>query len=193
MPRMMRGRPILGRNSFTDLDAEQFAVVGTVPSSCRSPGSIFATAGSVWWRHDPPLPELPAQPATPPSTPAGDAMIAIDLSGRTAIVTGASQGLGAAIAEMLHRAGAAVAITYWPDAQGANLANAERMVVRLGARAAAFPGDVRDSEAMATMVAAGAAKFGRVAILVNNAGIVRDRSFKKRAAGGKPAGYLYTL
>ena len=106
-------------------------------------------------------------------------MIPIDLSGRTAIVTGASQGLGAAIAELLYRAGAMVAITYWPDAQGENQTNAARLAARLGERAAAISGDVRESAAMATMVTAVAARFGRIDLLINNAGIVRDRSFKK--------------
>ena len=106
-------------------------------------------------------------------------MIPIDLGGRTAIITGASQGLGAAIASLLHRAGATVAITYWPDPQGANQANAEQLVARLGERAAAIPGDVRTSAAMTAMVAEVLARFGRIDLLVNNAGIVRDRSFKK--------------
>jgi 3-oxoacyl-[acyl-carrier protein] reductase len=106
-------------------------------------------------------------------------MIPIDLSGRAAIVTGASQGLGEAIAGLLHRAGAMVAITYWPDAQGVNLANATRLVARLGERALAIAGDVRDPAALTAMTAEVVSRFGRIDLLVNNAGIVRDRSFKK--------------
>jgi 3-oxoacyl-[acyl-carrier protein] reductase len=109
-------------------------------------------------------------------------MIPIDLAGRAAIVTGASQGLGAAIAETLHRAGAGVALAYFPDAQGVNRANAERIAARLGERALAVAGDVRDAAAMEGVAAATAARFGRIDILVNNAGIVRDRSFKKMSA-----------
>jgi 3-oxoacyl-[acyl-carrier protein] reductase len=51
-------------------------------------------------------------------------MISIDLAGRVALVTGGSQGLGAATAATLHRAGASVAINYFPDPGGANEANA---------------------------------------------------------------------
>jgi 3-oxoacyl-[acyl-carrier protein] reductase len=106
-------------------------------------------------------------------------MIPIDLSGRTAVVTGASQGLGAAIADLLYQAGGSVAITYWPDQEGVNQGKAQRLVDQLGERAAAMPGDIRDPASMTAMVAAVVARFGRIDILVNNAGIVRDRSFKK--------------
>ncbi len=106
-------------------------------------------------------------------------MIPLDLKGRAAIVTGASQGLGAAIAELLHRAGAAVAITYWPDPAGVNQANAAALAGRLGADAYAIPGDVRDPTALAAMAAEAGARCGRIDLLVNNAGIVRDRSFRK--------------
>jgi 3-oxoacyl-[acyl-carrier protein] reductase len=68
-------------------------------------------------------------------------VISIDLSGKTALVTGASQGLGEAIARLLHRAGANVVVNY--VALGANRANAERIVLGLGARAVAVEANVR--------------------------------------------------
>ena len=80
-------------------------------------------------------------------------MVPIDLSGSAAIVTGASQGLGEAIARLLHRAGAAVAINYWPDPQGANRAKAEQLAGELGERALAVPGDVRLAADMEALVA----------------------------------------
>jgi 3-oxoacyl-[acyl-carrier protein] reductase len=106
-------------------------------------------------------------------------MVPIDLSGRTAIVTGGGQGLGAAVATALHRAGAAVAITYWPDPAGQNQARADGLAAQLGERALVVAGDVRSPEAMSAAVEATVGNFGRLDILVNNAGIVRDRSFKK--------------
>jgi len=106
-------------------------------------------------------------------------MTGIDLGGRTAIITGGGQGLGAAVAGTLHAAGAAVAVTYWPDPEGQNRSRAEALAQRLGERALAVAGDVRSPEAMAAAVQAAIARFGRLDILVNNAGILRDRSFKK--------------
>jgi 3-oxoacyl-[acyl-carrier protein] reductase len=106
-------------------------------------------------------------------------MVSIDISGRTAIITGGGQGLGAAVAGVLHRAGASVALTYWPDPEGVNRGRAEGLALQLGERALAIAGDVRSAEAMAAAVAATVGRFGRLDILVNNAGILRDRSFKK--------------
>jgi 3-oxoacyl-[acyl-carrier protein] reductase len=106
-------------------------------------------------------------------------MTPIDLSGRSALVTGASQGLGAAIATTLHRAGAAVAILYWPDPDGGNRAKAEALAAQLGARASAIPGDVRDPAGMEQAVARTLAGAGRLDLVVNNAGILRDRTVKK--------------
>ena len=108
-------------------------------------------------------------------------MIGIDLGGRVAIVTGASQGLGAATAETLHRAGARVALNYFPDPAGANKANAKDLAVRLGDRAMVVPADVRDPAACAEMVAAVVRQFGQVDIVVNNAAVLRDRSVKNLA------------
>jgi len=106
-------------------------------------------------------------------------MISIDLSGSSAIVTGASQGLGSAIASTLYQAGASVVINYWPDPEGINRTKAEQLSTSLGERAMALAGDVRRLEDMAELVAATRKRFGRLDIVVNNAGILRDRSLKK--------------
>lgn len=105
-------------------------------------------------------------------------MIQIDLSGKTAIVTGASQGLGAQAAELLHRAGANVAVNFFPDPGGMNQQRAEQVATKLGNRAMIAPADVRDPAGCTTMVDSTVKKFGRLDIVVNNAGILRDRSLK---------------
>ena len=106
-------------------------------------------------------------------------MITIDLTGKTALVTGAGQGLGAATATMLHRAGANVVINYFDDPAGENRAKAEAMVTGLGTRAAAIPADVRSTAHVALMVERTIAHFGALDIVVNNAGILKDRTMKK--------------
>ncbi len=61
-------------------------------------------------------------------------MIGIDLSGKTAVVTGASQGIGAMTARRLHQAGANIAINYFEEGQGINRGNAQRLADELGER-----------------------------------------------------------
>ena len=80
-------------------------------------------------------------------------MKTIDLTGKTAVITGASQGLGRAIAEQLHDAGANVVVNYarFENDKDRNQRQAEHVVVTLGDRATAVAADVRDSEAVATM------------------------------------------
>ena len=109
-------------------------------------------------------------------------MTAIDLSGKTALVTGGGQGLGAATAEALAGAGARVVINYFDDAGGMNRARAEQTAGAIGASAAAMEADVRDPAALAAMFDAIAARFGGIDIVVNNAAILRDRSVKKMTA-----------
>jgi 3-oxoacyl-[acyl-carrier protein] reductase len=94
------------------------------------------------------------------------------LAGRTAVVTGGARGIGLAVAEALAAQGAAVALTYHTSATAA--ADAVRALQEAGARAAAFPLDVRDAAGVKAVFPEIAAALGPVTILVNNAGLVRD-------------------
>jgi len=91
------------------------------------------------------------------------------LKGRTALVTGGSRGIGAAICEALGKAGAAVAINCRERLDQANLLAGE--INRRGGRAIAVAADVSRRDAVAEMVARVASELGPVDILVNNAGI----------------------
>ena len=106
-------------------------------------------------------------------------MASIDFSGKTAFVTGASQGIGKAIATALHGAGANVIINFFPDSAGANEKLAADFAAELEGRAMIAGADVRDLDGLSAAAKLGAEKFGGIDFLVNNAGILRDRSFKK--------------
>ena len=106
-------------------------------------------------------------------------MKTIDLSGKTALITGAGQGIGRATARTLHAAGANTVINYFEDPEGANRGLAEEVVAELGDRALAVAADVRRVDELSKMVETAVQTFGTLDILVNNAGILRDRSFKK--------------
>ena len=90
------------------------------------------------------------------------------LDGKTALVTGASGGIGGAIARALHAQGATVVLSGTRDAALAALAG------ELGSRAHVCPADLRDPAAADALVAAAEAAAGPLAILVNNAGLTRD-------------------
>lgn len=95
-----------------------------------------------------------------------------NFSGRAAIVTGATRGIGRAIALELARQGADVAFNYAKSAEAAESLKAE--IEALGVRALAAQGDVADTQAAAEMVKQTKDAFGRIDFLINNAGIVRD-------------------
>jgi len=95
----------------------------------------------------------------------------LDLSGRVAIVTGASRGIGRAIALTLAKAGAAVVA----GARGEHAADVATEIVDAGGRAQAVTLDVTDPASVAAAIEAAVSAFGRVDILVNNAGITRDQ------------------
>ncbi len=91
-----------------------------------------------------------------------------DLTGKAALVTGATGDIGKAIAEALHRAGADVALSGTREGHLADLAAA------LGDRAHVTPGDLATPDGAETVVKAAETAMGKVDILVNNAGITRD-------------------
>ena len=91
--------------------------------------------------------------------------------GKAAIVTGGAQGIGAAIAQRLAAEGAAVAVADLTAERGQETVEA---IAKDGGRAVAYGADVSKTEDVRTLVAAVAAEFGKIDVLVNNAGITRD-------------------
>jgi len=96
-------------------------------------------------------------------------MIAIDLSGKRALVTGSSSGLGAAMALTLAKAGAHVVIHYRHEAESAK--RVVQDIVTIGGSAQAFGADVADSEAVARLFTSIDQALGGIDILINNAGM----------------------
>lgn len=99
------------------------------------------------------------------------------LSGKTALVTGGSRGIGAAIALELGAHGANVVINYNHSRDHAD--NVVKQITESGGQAMAIQADIAESEPTRKLVEETIRRFGTIDILVNNAGITRDRSFRK--------------
>lgn len=94
------------------------------------------------------------------------------LEGRTALVTGASRGIGRAIALRLAAEGADVAVNFAGSAAKAE--EVKNAIIEMGRKAIAIQADVKDASSVAGMVEEVKKTFGRIDILVNNAGVTRD-------------------
>ncbi len=97
----------------------------------------------------------------------------LDITGKVALVTGASSGIGAATALLLAELGAKVALTYHHNAEGGN--QVARDIVAAGGTAIAIRADVRRTDEIRSMVARTVTEFGPIDILVNNAGSLVER------------------
>lgn len=96
-----------------------------------------------------------------------------DLTGKNALITGASGGIGGAIATAIHAAGATVALS------GTRVEPLQDLAGQLGDRAHVLPCDLSDAEAVSALPKAAADAMGSLDILVNNAGITRDNIFMR--------------
>ena len=96
-----------------------------------------------------------------------------DLTGKTALITGASGGIGGEIARALHAAGATVGLS------GTRTEPLEALAAELGDRTHVLPCNLSDAEAVAALPKQAADAMGGVDILVNNAGITRDNLFMR--------------
>ena len=100
-------------------------------------------------------------------------MSMFDLSGKSALITGASGGIGAEIARVLHAAGATVALS------GTRVEPLDALAAELGSRSFVLPCNLGDAEAVEALPKAAVAAMGSIDILVNNAGVTKDNLFMR--------------
>src|SRR6266404_5233613 len=104
-----------------------------------------------------------------------------DFSGKVALVTGSSRGIGAGVISAFGQRGATCVINYVADPAGRNRADAEQVASGLK-KAILVQADVSDVVQVTAMMSQIQQEFGGLDILVNNAGILRDRTLKKMSA-----------
>jgi len=109
-------------------------------------------------------------------------MIRYDFSGKVVLVTGSSRGIGAAILEGFAKAGATCLLHFFDDPAGENRRDAEKHAAHLRdlqATVHLYAADVRSSPAVEQLMKTIQTAHGGLDVLVNNAGILRDRSIRK--------------
>ena len=109
-------------------------------------------------------------------------MVEYRFPGKVVLVTGSSRGMGAAILEAFARAGATCVLNYFDDPDGQNRRDAETTVARLtavGANVHLFDADVRRPDSVERLTRRVREATGGLDVLVNNAGILRDRTIKR--------------
>jgi acetoacetyl-CoA reductase len=102
---------------------------------------------------------------------------ALSLKGKVVLVTGGSRGIGATIAKELGKKGASVVVNYNSSSEAAE--NVVKEIETSGGQAVAFKANVASLEDAHSLIQQTISHFGRIDVLVNNAGITRDRTFKK--------------
>ncbi|KAB8141907.1 3-oxoacyl-[acyl-carrier-protein] reductase [Chloroflexia bacterium SDU3-3] len=101
----------------------------------------------------------------------------MDLAGQVGVVTGASRGIGRAIALDLARQGARVLVNYQRNEAAAR--DVAEQIAQLGGECMIYPADVADEAAVAAMLDAARERWGKIDMLVNNAGITADAPFMR--------------
>src|SRR4051794_31439639 len=113
-------------------------------------------------------------------------MVRYDFKGKVVLVTGSSRGMGAVILEAFAAAGATCVVNYFADAAGQNAREADETAGKLRAHNVpvhVFEADVSSYESVEALMRRVAAEAGGLDVLVNNAGILRDRTVKKMTPG----------
>lgn len=106
-------------------------------------------------------------------------MIRYDFAGKVVLVTGSSRGIGAAILRQFLDAGATGILHDFDDPSGINSKAAEALASEFPGRVKVLGADVRDAAAIEAMMATVKSEYGGLDVLVNNAGILRDRTLRK--------------
>ncbi|MFM8272152.1 MAG: SDR family NAD(P)-dependent oxidoreductase, partial [Gemmata sp.] len=111
-------------------------------------------------------------------------MISYSFRGKVVLVTGSSRGIGAAVLSAFARAGATCVLHYWPDPGGANQRDADALATALRTLEGkptvhVVSADVRDAAQVEALMKQAKEQCGGLDVLVNNAGIIKDRTLKK--------------